>query len=130
MEGNVATFCPELLNSRHIAFPDGFAIGNCHRDNFHSTRRSAVFAKRARQVYEGVRACESSCEYFELCGGGAPSNKLFENNSFATTETSACIFNRKAVIDTVLVRLEKIAVSRTSQIRSKLQDGYENVEAT
>ena len=35
-----------------------------------------------RDIAAGVEACRKECEYFSVCGGGAPVNKLAENGSF------------------------------------------------
>jgi uncharacterized protein len=41
-------------------------------------------------IRAGVEACKKECGYFSLCGGGAPVNKLSENGTFASTQTSFC----------------------------------------
>ena len=41
-------------------------------------------------IRAGVEACRKECGYFSLCGGGAPVNKLSENGTFASTQTSFC----------------------------------------
>jgi uncharacterized protein len=41
-------------------------------------------------VIAGVERCRDACEYFSLCGGGAPANKLYENGSFDSAETAYC----------------------------------------
>jgi len=70
-------------------------------------RMGKPFFRRMRdEVAEGVEQCRRACAYFEVCGGGAPSNKLFENGSFASTETRHCAYTRKAVIDITLEFME------------------------
>ena len=44
----------------------------------------------ATDIRAGVEACRRECDYFSLCGGGAPVNKLSENGTFASTQTSFC----------------------------------------
>jgi len=56
-----------------------------------------------------VERCKQTCEHFELCLGGAPSNKLFENGTFDTAETLYCRLSKKALIEVVLRRLENAA---------------------
>ena len=34
--------------------------------------------------------CRERCEYFSVCGGGEPVNKLAENGGFASSETTYC----------------------------------------
>jgi uncharacterized protein len=55
----------------------------------------------------GVAACRSSCAYFGLCGGGAGSNKVFEQGRFDGTETQACRYRIQLVADVVLAGLEQ-----------------------
>jgi len=59
----------------------------------------------------GVELCRSSCEYFGVCGGGAGSNKYWENGSFRSDQTQACRYRTKIVTDIVLAELEKTALA-------------------
>jgi uncharacterized protein len=58
-------------------------------------------------MQQGMTMCQQTCEYFGVCGGGAGSNKYWENGTFASTETQACRFRIKAVTDIALDRLEQ-----------------------
>jgi uncharacterized protein len=49
-----------------------------------------------------VAACSAACEYFSVCGGGAPVNKLFENGSFTSTTTSYCTLTQIVPTDLIL----------------------------
>jgi uncharacterized protein len=42
-----------------------------------------------------------------LCGGGAPSNKLYEKASFSATETRYCRYTRKIIVDAVIEKMQK-----------------------
>jgi uncharacterized protein len=55
-----------------------------------------------RDIDAGVDACRRSCEYFSVCGGGAPMNKLSENGSFRTAQTVFCSLIQIAAADLVL----------------------------
>ena len=56
------------------------------RDSLEQMRASARHAGHDARHRRGRRApAGSSCEYFSVCGGGAPINKLAENGSFAST---------------------------------------------
>jgi hypothetical protein len=44
--------------------------------------------------------------HFDLCLGGAPSNKLGETGRFDTTETLYCKLTKQTVIDVVLEELD------------------------
>ena len=56
---------------------------------------------------EAVHRCRQRCEYFGLCGGGAGSNKSWEQGTFNCTETQACRYRIKAVADVVLAGMEQ-----------------------
>jgi uncharacterized protein len=54
-----------------------------------------------------LEQCRQTCEYFDICLGGCPANKIFENGTFDSTETLFCRLAKKAVIDVVLERVER-----------------------
>jgi len=58
------------------------------------------------EVQMGVARCKSTCDYFIFCGGGSPANKLSENGTFNSTETTLCKLKIKATTDVVLAHLE------------------------
>jgi uncharacterized protein len=76
--GNVSSFSPELLGLSHTGY-DNFIIGNINSDSLEEMRGSPALSAMARDVAAGVEACRKDCEYFSVCGGGAPVNKLAEN---------------------------------------------------
>jgi sulfatase maturation enzyme AslB (radical SAM superfamily) len=51
--------------------------------------------------------CRERCEYFSVCGGGEPVNKLAENGTFASTETAYCRLTKMRATDLVLDALER-----------------------
>jgi len=55
--------------------------------------------------------CRESCEYFSVCGGGEPVNKLAENGSFATSETTYCRMTKMRATDLILDRLERVEIT-------------------
>ncbi len=87
--GNVGTFSPELLGYRNERYHD-FLIGNVHTHSLEQMLLSPAMQTMLNDIQTGVEACRQECEYFSLCGGGAPVNKLSENGSFASTQTSFC----------------------------------------
>ncbi|GAA2088816.1 cyclophane-forming radical SAM/SPASM peptide maturase GrrM/OscB [Actinomadura alba] len=99
--GAFSTFSPELLGHRHPQHGE-FTIGNVWKDSIRDAMKSDRFRALLAEIDEGVRLCGASCRYFPLCGGGAPSNKWFENDTFASTETLECRLTKQAVIDVVL----------------------------
>lgn len=109
VHGNAATFSPELLNMSSPCY-ESFALGNLARSSLDELLHSSRFAAMNSEILEGVRMCRATCDYFDLCGGGAPANKMAENGSFATTETMHCRLSTKAVVDAVLAGLERMFV--------------------
>lgn len=99
--GNVSTFSPELLGLKNAKYND-FVIGNINAASLEEMRRSASMAAMSRDIAAGVELCRQSCEYFSVCGGGAPVNKLFENGSFNSARTSFCDLTQKVPIDLIL----------------------------
>jgi uncharacterized protein len=56
----------------------------------------------------GVERCRQSCEYFSVCGGGEPVNKLAENGTFVSTETTYCRMAKMRATDLVLDLLDAV----------------------
>ena len=99
--GNVSTFSPELLGYKNAEYGD-FIIGNVNTDTMEQLCCSPALAAMQRDIDAGVEACRASCEYFSICGGGAPMNKLSENGSFRSTQTTFCSLVQMAAADLVL----------------------------
>jgi uncharacterized protein len=104
-QGQISSFSPELLGIKSVDYGD-FAFGNIRDLSLPELRNDSKFARVAADIYEGVRNCERVCQYFSLCGGGAPSNKYFENGSFKSTETMYCRTSIQMPIDVVLQDIE------------------------
>src|SRR5205814_9550103 len=83
--GNVATCSPELLGLKNPGYDD-FILGNINRDRLADLAEGPVLRKMRADIAAGVELCRQSCEYFSVCGGGEPVNKLAENGSFVSTE--------------------------------------------
>lgn len=105
-DGNFSSFSPELLSMSHSSY-DHFIFGNIHKGSFVSMLDSPHFRRVHADIQAGTAKCQTNCEYFALCGGGAPSNKVFENGTFDSTQTLFCRFSKQAVIDVVLPKIEK-----------------------
>jgi len=88
-DGSVTAFSPELIDASSRDYGD-FILGNILRDQLSDIFNSPKFARIANAIDEGCKRCALTCQYFSLCGGGAPSNKYFENGSFESTETMYC----------------------------------------
>jgi uncharacterized protein len=100
-EGRFTTFSPELLGARHPRY-DGFTFGDLRDGTFRQVETCDAFARVWSEVSQGVILCRDSCGYFSVCGGGAPSNKVFENDTFASSETMYCRLTVQAIVDAVL----------------------------
>jgi uncharacterized protein len=105
VHGNVYTFSPELVGYASDRYTT-FSIGNIFETTFEQLTGSPVLRAMTEEINRGIERCRAECRYFRVCGGGAPSNKLFENESFATTETMYCRLAKQRVTDFVLQSIE------------------------
>jgi uncharacterized protein len=104
--GNASTFSPELLTMSHHAY-DTFIFGNVFEGTLEDIYNHPKFIAVDAEIQQGVARCRETCEYFAFCGGGSPSNKLYENGTFDSTETVACRLRVKATMDMLLEYLEE-----------------------
>ena len=104
--GNISTFSPELLGLKNAAYQD-FLLGNINRDALVDLPHSPNFARMLADIKAGVEMCRECCEYFSVCGGGEPVNKLAENGSFASSETTYCRLTKMRGTDLILDALER-----------------------
>lgn len=105
VNGELSTFSPELLgygSKRH----GQFVFGNVHENDIADILRNDRFIKVSEEIGHGIANCRRTCEYFDICRGGCPVNKFFENGRFDSTETLFCRLSKKAVIDVVLQQIE------------------------
>jgi uncharacterized protein len=108
VNGELSTFSPELIDFRSDRY-GSFVFGNVHARGLGGIMTDPNFAIVCADIRRGVEKCKASCEYFELCLGGAPANKLFENGGFDTTDTLYCQLSKQALIDVALERVERAA---------------------
>jgi uncharacterized protein len=111
--GNVSSFSPELLGMKDARYGD-FLLGNILRDSLADIYRKCLGSALHRDIQSGVQACARSCEYFSVCGGGSPVNKLFENGSFTGTTTSFCTLINQVPIDLILEAYDRLEQSWTA----------------
>ena len=105
--GNLSTFSPELLGLKNAEYGD-FLLGNINCDKLVDLPERANFARMLKDIGAGVAMCREGCEYFSVCGGGEPVNKLAENGAFASTETIYCRMTKMRATDLVLDALERV----------------------
>ena len=104
--GNISTFSPELLGLKNAAYQD-FLLGNINRDALVDLPHRPNFTRMLADIEAGVEMCRERCEYFSVCGGGEPVNKLAENGSFASSETTYCRLIKMRGTDLILDALER-----------------------
>jgi uncharacterized protein len=105
--GNVSTFSPELLGLKNAAYGD-YLLGNINCDTLIDFPRSPNLACMLKDIRAGVEMCKETCQYFSVCGGGEPVNKLAENGTFASTETTYCRLTKMRATDLVLDAIERV----------------------
>jgi uncharacterized protein len=105
VDGAFTTFSPELLGMSSKAY-GSLEIGNVKTDSFRGALQNPKYNQMASDIFAGVKRCEETCEYFDVCGGGAPANKLFETGTFAAAETNFCEQHLKIPVRIVLKDLE------------------------
>ena len=105
--GDVSSFSPELLGLKDAAYAD-FIIGNVHTHSLHEMRASAPMQRMSGDIAAGVDLCRQKCEYFSVCGGGAPINKLSENGRFASGQTRFCELTLMIPTDLILDALDRV----------------------
>jgi len=108
--GNVSSFSPELLGLKNPAYGD-FLLGNINTRSLAAIHEACLKSALYRDVQQGVAACRAECEYFSVCGGGAPVNKLFENGSFTGTRTSYCTLTQIVPTDLILEAYDRLEQS-------------------
>jgi uncharacterized protein len=105
--GNVSSFSPELLGYKNPKYND-FLVGNILAESLEDMLRSPAMQAMARDIATGVAACRKECDYFSVCGGGAPVNKLAENGSFESTRTAFCSLVQIVPTDLILNALDRL----------------------
>lgn len=104
-KGNFSTFSPELQTSTTMEYGD-FNFGNVYDDKILDIFMNEKFIDIFSKIKAGVELCKIECDYFDVCGGGIPSNKFFENGSFASLETMECLSSIKAPFDVLIKNME------------------------
>lgn len=125
--GNASSFSPELLGLKNPLYND-FIIGNINTQSLEDMRRSQSMIDMSRDISAGVQACRNDCEYFSVCGGGAPVNKLAENGTFRSTRTAYCGLTQIVPIDLILDAFARLKVTldgdESSNAVCALRDGF------
>ncbi len=110
--GNVSTFSPELLGLKNADYGD-YLLGNINFQTLPELYAACLGSQLYRDIAEGVNACRASCDYYSVCGGGAPANKFFENGSFASTTTAYCTLTQMVPTDLILEAYDRLGQAST-----------------
>ena len=105
--GNVSSFSPELLGYKNSKYND-YIVGNILTESLQDMLRSRAMQAMTRDISAGVEMCRTECDYFSVCGGGAPVNKLAENGSFASSRTAFCSLVQIVPTDLILQALDRL----------------------
>jgi uncharacterized protein len=107
VDGRVSTFSPELCGFPVDGLGD-FTFGHVS-EPFARFASDESLTTAFRAVEQGVQNCAESCEYFDLCGGGAPSNKWQENRALESTETIHCTFHKQFFANVLIEQAARVA---------------------
>ncbi|WP_368924457.1 cyclophane-forming radical SAM/SPASM peptide maturase GrrM/OscB [Comamonas aquatica] len=99
--GGYTTFSPELAGM-HTARGEDYVFGNIRTDAIRESVKTRKFQDFYRAFYAGVQLCEKQCQWFSMCGGGLPSNKLAETGRLDVAETMSCRLHVQAFAKTSL----------------------------
>lgn len=101
-DGSITTFSPELATGTPGS-PDAFVVGNINElEELEDIVSDERYQQIRKEVSRGIARCESECGYFRLCGGGCPSNKVYEKGTFDCSETNHCVIHTKSLLDVIL----------------------------
>lgn len=110
MHGGISTFSPELIGGFRNNVQE-FIFGNIFEINdFDDILANPKLQEVYQDIQIGISACKKTCSYFDICGGGAPSNKLSEHGTFKVTETTFCITHVKIIADIIQEKLDESEV--------------------
>ena len=105
-QGNFSTFSPELIGQVAPAY-NNFILGNILDTGFSNPKGNDLLQILTAEINSGIKKCKKECDFFHVCGGGAPANKYFENGTFNSSETNYCKYNIKVPTELVLSYMEK-----------------------
>ncbi len=104
--GDISTFSPEFIGVKHPFYGD-FTVGNVATHALDDVLSHPKFRSIYRQINSGIEKCKASCDYFRVCGGGQPSNKLYQNGTFDSAETPACRLRIQSVANVAIQFAER-----------------------
>ena len=103
--GSITAWSPELASADKVRF-EQVVLGNVNRTTSLTDILQTDRAKKIQQEIDvGVARCRRECRYFAICGGGSPSNKYFETNSFSSTKTLQCTLHIQSLAEVLISNL-------------------------
>lgn len=99
-DGSFSSFAPELLSMSYDN--KDFLFGNLASQSISDGFAAEKAQKLSKLINDGIDNCRYSCEFFNICGGGSPSNKIAENDDLASTETHFCNLTKKVLTRAIL----------------------------
>jgi uncharacterized protein len=112
--GDVTTFSPEFLDLAPETH-NNLRFGNILADDLHVIFKNERVTATQLEIRQGVEICRSSCRYFQVCGGGAPANKLAESDRLASGETVFCRHSIQSAADALIEFLWRVRASRSAE---------------
>lgn len=106
-DGAFTSFSPELSGMLD-AFGNDYSFGNILVDSLRGSVDTPKFRRFYMDFMRGVDRCMAECDWFSLCGGGLPSNKLAEFGRLDISETMSCKLHLQVFTETVLLHYNKI----------------------
>lgn len=103
--GNFSTFSPELIINQSPIYGD-FILGNVWNTGFIEALNMPKFILINQDLILGLEKCKQTCDYYGLCSGGTPSNKVSEHGTLNCSVTQYCKLAFQAPIDVVLSYLQ------------------------
>ena len=114
LDGGIVPFSPDLAGGTP-GNPHQFVVTNIQEINsLQELYTQEKFIEFYQSIQGGVNKCRNECKYFALCGGGHPTNKYFENQSFHSSETNFCQLYFQQMIDCLLNKIGKAPVHASS----------------
>lgn len=105
-QGNFTTFSPELIANPNTYYGTTI-LGNVWTTSFKDALNSDKYKTIHNDLMLGLERCKNTCNYYGLCSGGTPSNKISEHGTLNSTETLQCKLSFQAPIDMILGAVEK-----------------------
>jgi uncharacterized protein len=127
VNGRVSTFSPELLTSTPTSRYRSFTWGHVAEDDFSTFVENVTGSVFYEDLRAGVAACARECEYFGVCGGGAPGNKFSELGTVTGTETMTCRLRVKTLMDVMAGALEMEGEQTHRHIRGRAPSRQQRV---